>query len=157
MSARSMWQGNVKILFLLAIVIFLGATTIPQTRAWINPDIDPVQKKAPTAIVGDNIYVVWFTDKGTPNSNGEVMFRASQDGGETFGEKINLSNSTNADSISAEIAADASTVIVTWWEKTNQTDTPVVRISTDMGNTFGPVLELAVNGTIGTGEAKPLL
>jgi hypothetical protein len=31
------------------------------------------------------------------------MFRASVDGGVTFGDKINLSNSTDADSIDAEL------------------------------------------------------
>jgi hypothetical protein len=35
---------------------------------------------------------LWFTDKGTPNSNGEVIFRASVDDGATFGNKTNPSN-----------------------------------------------------------------
>lgn len=52
---------------------------------------------------------MWFTDKGMPNTNGEVIFRMSQDGGETFGEKMNLSNTTDTDSIDAEVAADAET------------------------------------------------
>jgi hypothetical protein len=37
-------------------------------------------------------------------------------GGVTFADKINLSNTTAADSIAAEIAADGSNVIITWWE-----------------------------------------
>jgi hypothetical protein len=44
------------------------------------------------------------------NSNGEVMLRASTDGGSTFGDKINLSNTTNADSWKAEIDPDADSV-----------------------------------------------
>jgi hypothetical protein len=50
--------------------------------------------KAPVAISGDNIYAVWWTNK---SGNDEVMFRASSDGGKTFGEKTYLSNTTNAD------------------------------------------------------------
>ncbi|MDQ3836363.1 MAG: hypothetical protein M3270_05450, partial [Thermoproteota archaeon] len=44
---------------------------------------------------GNNVYIVWWTNK---SENWEVMFRASNDGGQTFGDKINLSNSTDADS-----------------------------------------------------------
>jgi hypothetical protein len=60
-------------------------------------------KKAPTVISGDNVYVVWFTNKGTPNSNGEVIFRPSTDGGAAFGEKINLSNSVSNSSYAHSI------------------------------------------------------
>lgn len=77
------------------------------------------------------------------------MFRASTDNGQTFGDKINLSNTTDADSTRVEIDSDADSVVVTWWE-TNQTDdTPVMRVSTDNGETFGRLLKLATNGTIG--------
>jgi hypothetical protein len=102
--------------------------------------------KAPPAITGDNVYVAWWTNK---TGNNEVLFRASTDNGQTFGEKINLSNSTDAESTRVEIDSDADSVVVTWWE-TNQTDdTPVMKVSTDNGETFGPLLKLATNGTMG--------
>jgi len=104
------------------------------------------ERKAPPAITGDNVYVAWWTNK---TGNDEVLFRASTDGGATFGDKINLSNTTDADSTRAEIDSDADSVVATWWE-TNQTDdTPVMRVSNDNGATFGPVLTLAANGTLG--------
>ena len=45
-------------------------------------------------VFGDNVYM-WTnnTEYGTE----EVMFRASNDGGATFSDKINLSNTTDAD------------------------------------------------------------
>jgi hypothetical protein len=81
------------------------------------------------------------------------MFRASTDGSATFGDKINLSNTTDADSWRVEIEGEGDNVVLTWWE-TNQTgiDTPVARISNDGGQTFGPVLTLSANGTIGVTE-----
>jgi hypothetical protein len=82
------------------------------------------------------------------------MFRASTDGGATFGDKINLSNSTNSDSWKVEIDANADSVIVTWWETNQTSDTPVMRVSNDNGATFGPVLTLATNGTIGSTEGE---
>jgi hypothetical protein len=74
------------------------------------------------------------------------MFRASNDAGQTFSDKINLSNSTDADSWRVEIAAEGENVAVSWWETNQTSDTPVARISNDGEATFGPVLRLATNG-----------
>ncbi|MGH9911650.1 MAG: hypothetical protein ACRD4W_04325 [Nitrososphaeraceae archaeon] len=105
-------------------------------------------KKAPPAITGDNVYAAWWTNDSASNNN-DVFFRASTDGGTSFGDKINLSNTTDVDSTRAEIDSDADSVVVTWWE-TNQTDdTPVMKVSNDNGATFGPLLTLATNGTLG--------
>jgi hypothetical protein len=113
------------------------------------------------------------------------MFRASTDEGATFSDRINLSNTTDADSWRVEIAGEGDTVVVSWWEtttRTNQTtnqtgtagagtanqtegqgagtaepqqqDIPVMRVSNDAGETFGPVLMLATNGTIGVTEEE---
>jgi hypothetical protein len=88
------------------------------------------------------------------DGNEEVIFRASTDGGATFGDKINLSNTTNADSTRAEIDSDADSVVVTWWETNQTSDTPVMKVSGDNGATFGPSLVLAKNGTIGEAEEE---
>jgi hypothetical protein len=108
-----------------------------------------IDKKAPIAISGDNVYIVWFNDQNTPNNNSELFFRSSNDSGITFADKINLSNTTTADSINGEIAADGNNVIITWWERNSTSEEPVVRVSTDSGTTFGPILRLTSNGTIG--------
>jgi hypothetical protein len=76
------------------------------------------------------------------------MFRASTDVGATFTDKINLSNTTDADSWRVEISGEGDTVIVSWWETNQTSDIPVARISTDAGETFGPMIMLAANGTI---------
>ena len=99
---------------------------------------------------GDNVYIVWWTNK---SENWEVMFRASTDGGQTFGDKINLSNSSDTESQNAEIVATGeNNVYVSWWETSAETGSSesVLRVSTDAGQTFGPVLMLSTNGTINT-------
>jgi hypothetical protein len=53
------------------------------------------------------------------------MFRASTDGGATFGDKINLSNTTNADSWKAKIDSDADSLVVTGG---NQMKHPMFRL-----------------------------
>jgi hypothetical protein len=50
-----------------------------------------LKTQAPIATSGNNTYIAWWDNK---TGNDEVMFRASTDGGKTFWDKINLSNST---------------------------------------------------------------
>ena len=78
-----------------------------------------------------------------------MLFRASNDNGASFGDKINLSNNTTSESVEAMIEALGDNVYVTWWERNETANDPVMRISNDNGLTFGPILSLANNGTIG--------
>jgi hypothetical protein len=150
----------VMILTMVTAVIPVGATTllpslptqIQSARAFVSTG-EIEQRKAPIAISGDNVYIVWFNDKGTPNKNSEVMFKASTDAGKIFSNKTNLSNTPNVDSINAEIAASGNNVYVTWWERNQTSNEPVMRVSNDNGKTFGEKIMLSNNAT----TAKPLL
>jgi hypothetical protein len=128
---------------------------LPVSQSAEATPLDPIaisrSALAPAVVSGDNIYIAWWTNN-TENGNEEVMFRASNDGGATFTDKINLSNTTDADSWRVEIAGEGDNVIVSWWETNQTSDTPVARISNDAGQTFGPLLRLATNGTIGSTE-----
>ncbi len=135
---------NVKIILGAMITITLGTTAITTTPLTFRSAYAKVMDHldAPPAISGNNVYVAWGTNK---TGNDEIMFRASTDQGQRFGDKINLSNTTDANSTRVEIDSDADSVVVTWWE-TNQTeDTPVMRVSNDNGKTFGPLMKLATN------------
>jgi hypothetical protein len=147
---------------LFTLVTIIGVPTAATITIGINQSADAAiittesntmkrSAAAPVVVSGDDIYVAWWTNK-TTNNNEEVMFRASNDGGQTFGDKINLSNTTDADSWRVEIAGEGTDVAVTWWETNQTADTPVARISNDGGQTFGPVLRLAANGTISSTE-----
>jgi hypothetical protein len=111
--------------------------------------IDPTtgDRKAPAIVSGDNIYIAWGTNN-TENGNEEVMFRASTDAGATFSNSTNLSNTTDADSWRVEIAGEGDTVVVSWWETNQTSDVPVARISTDAGETFGPMIMLGMDGPV---------
>jgi hypothetical protein len=140
-------------------LIALGTTTLAilAAESAYGTIIDGAKKRvaekkgdpAKIATSGDNVYIAWGTNN---TAHPDIMFRASTDGGKTFGEKINLSNTSNVDSVDREIAASGSNVFVAWWERGNQTNNEaVMKISTDNGKTFGPMLKLASNGTIGSG------
>jgi len=138
--------------FALAIAAATTTLQLIAASAFSDPGTGERAEKAPVVVSGggNNIYVVWGTDKNTVNKNGELMFRVSNDGGKTFSNKINLSNSTNADAIDQMISVDDNTIAVTWWEHNQTASVPVMRISTNNGQTFSPILKLAANGTIGT-------
>jgi hypothetical protein len=147
--------------FTFATIILIAGTTavivsMPLLSASAQRFMDresnlAVEPKAPMAVSqdGNNVYIVWWTNK---SENWEVMFRASNDGGQTFGDKINLSNSTDTESQNAEILAAGDSVYVSWWETSPETGSSesVLRVSTDAGQTFGPMIMLGVNGTIST-------
>jgi hypothetical protein len=142
---------NAKIILGVITMITLGITATAMVRiqsaeAILTGPGPGRSEAAPVAITGDNVYVAWWTNK---TGNDEVLFRASTDAGKTFGDKINLSNTTDADSTRVEIDSDADSVVVTWWETNDTSDVPVMRVSDDNGKTFGPLLNLATNGTIG--------
>jgi len=40
-------------------------------------------------------------------------------------------------------------VAVSWWERNQTGNVPVMKVSTDNGKTFGPLLKLATNDTLG--------
>jgi hypothetical protein len=131
--------------------VFIASAVLVTTEAEAKRKIRLVEEallRAPIATSDNNVYITWWSNK---TGNFEVMFRASTDNGATFGDKINLSNTTEADSDDAEIAASGNSVYVTWWERNETSDTPVARVSNDNGATFGQILMLATNGTIGGG------
>ena len=145
-------MNNGNLLRVILGITILGTTLIATTT--LGEAFAPTSRRAPPAVTGDNVYVAWWTNN-TSNNNDEVNFRASTDGGQTFGDKINLSNTTDFDSSNAEIDSDGDSVVVTWWETNQTSDTPVMRVSNDNGATFGPILRLAPNGTIGEAEEEP--
>jgi len=135
----------------IIISIFLAATTglspiSAQTTSEVM--VDAGKNRALIATSGENIYTVWWSWSNQTGAY-EVMFRASVDGGQTFSDKINLSNTTDAESVDAQIAASGDSVFVTWWEQNQTANEPVMKISNDNGMMFGPLLRLAANGTIG--------
>ena len=101
---------------------------------------------APIATSGNNVYLVWT---GNDTGHLEILFRASSDNAQTFGDKINLSNTPNVNSIDMQIATSGNYVYISWWEDYgNGTRIPLFRASNDNGQTFEPVLSPSENGPI---------
>ena len=142
---------NKKLVLVVIVVITLG-TAIIATTTTIQQQVDAVTSKrdfqggTQTSIFENDVYVAWWTNK---TGNDEVMYRLSSDAGKTFTDKVNLSNTLNSDSVDVEISADEGRVAVSWWERNQTVNEPVIRISNVNGKTFAPVLKLASDGPIG--------
>lgn len=136
------------VIFGIILVTTVGGTTPLGQQAEGIRGAESARAALPASSVtsGENVYIVWASNKtGTP----DIMFRASTDGGQTFNDKVNLSNSSDADSTDAALSAEGGSVTVTWWETNQTSQEPLARTSSDNGETFGPTMNLATNGTIG--------
>jgi len=103
----------------------------------------------PQIVVSDkNVYVVWREQTFGGMGYGDILFRASADGGDTFGPAINLSNSTAA-SHDSKIATYGNNVYVVWVETGTGTQygLPIkdvfFRRSTDNGTSFDTAINLS--------------
>ncbi|WP_415311629.1 hypothetical protein [Candidatus Nitrosocosmicus sp. FF01] len=84
------------------------------------------------------------------------MFKASKDGGQTFGDKINLSNSTNGTSVEADIAVSGNNVYVTFADNKTGSADAYIMTSNDNGKTFNPAIKLTDNSNSTLANQVPL-
>ena len=124
----------------------IGTTAVPEIASNVSSiEIAPILL-APMATSGDNVYIVWPSNQ---TGRLEIVFRASSDNGQTFMDKVNLSNTPNTDSLDPEIASSGNDVYISWWEDYgNGTKAPVFKASNDNGRTFQSALSLSENGPI---------
>jgi hypothetical protein len=95
-------------------------------------------------VFGNSVYIVWL-DQGEDGST-NILFRASADGGETFGDAVNISSNANEETF-PKIAAYDGKVYIAWnvigetsGDRENQGLFFVT--SLDGGNTFGDIMTL---------------
>jgi hypothetical protein len=109
----------------------------------------------------DHVYAVWLDED--EQGNGIILFKASNDGGETFGNPITIAHNvtTNNDFTFPKVAAYGDNVYIAWnvvdsrstqGEGEMITDLLYVK-SSDQGNTFSPPIKLNNNGEK-VGEAQ---
>jgi hypothetical protein len=112
--------------------------------AWVDREfID-----APIAASGDDVYVTWASQR---SGDWEVLLRASHDAGKTFEDTINLSESPGVNSFQPDIAVWGDLVSIAFHDARSGEDGVYVRISTDKGRTFGPLIRIPGAGS----EAHP--
>lgn len=141
---HSYYYTTIGIVIIAAVMVAAAVTTISIQKVHAGPcqtRDECFPTKAPIATSGhNNVYMTWWSNK---TGNDEVMFKASADGGKTFSNKINLSNTPKSDSQDVQIAASGSNVYVSWWERNQTMNEPVLKVSNDNGKTFGELIMLS--------------
>jgi hypothetical protein len=100
-----------------------------------------------TAASKNNVYVVWSeSTQSSTDNNYDIYFKASSDGGKTFGRTINLSDNPSF-SEHPQIAAVENNVYVVWTDNTSGHKEVLFRMSTDQGKAFGKVLTISDENT----------
>ncbi len=90
--------------------------------------------RASIALSGDNnVYLTWWDNK---TGDWQVFSRASTDNGKTFGDTVNISNSSDARSIGARMAAQGNNLYISWIGIKPGEKQVMFRSSNDNGDTF---------------------
>jgi hypothetical protein len=92
------------------------------------------------AASGSNVYVIW-TDT-TPGNLLDILFRASNNNGTSFGTPINLSNNAGSSQL-PQIAASGSNVYVTWSDTTPGDNDILFAVSNNNGTSFGTPINIS--------------
>jgi len=108
----------------------IGSSAVKTLKA---PPSDTISVDTVVATSGNNEYVAWWDNT---TGNWEVSFVKSSDGGKTFDNAINLSNSSDARSVGARMAAEGNNVYVAWMEIKPGEKHVMIRTSIDNGQTF---------------------
>ena len=91
------------------------------------------------------VYVAWEGTVPVSDSyNFQVFLRVSNDYGATFGETLNISEST-AEAREPQIAAEGKNVYIVWQDNTPRNNDIFLRTSSDYGATFGKGVNLSSN------------
>ena len=96
--------------------------------------VSPTPPIPPTPPEVNNVCTVWFDDTDTPGNN-EIFFAFSTDGGLTFSEPDNISETTG-NSLGPQVICEGNNVYVVWQDEILGSDEIFFAFSTDGGLTF---------------------
>jgi hypothetical protein len=131
-------------------LLVMAVVLIPYTES-LNAKTTTRVDDAPLVVSGSNVYTVW--PNGTSNLHSvPIFFTKSTDGGKTFAHTMIISSpNTNPKTfvvnVNVSIGASGNNIAVTWWTNKTGIFNPVIRTSSDGGNTFANIIRL--NSTAG--------
>jgi hypothetical protein len=124
-------------------ILFRASSDGGQTFGTTQPISDSEGSDGDITSVGQNIYIVWKSDD-VPGGDDEIFFRASTDGGQTFGPILNLSNNPTESQL-GRVAAYGQNVYVVWEDTALGNEEIFFRASNNGGQTFGQVQNLSMD------------
>jgi hypothetical protein len=143
----------IMISFPMAFGLFQAHQALAQRHEIPIQPPEEVVEKAPVAVSGNNIYTAWNNASASLHGDA-IFFTKSTDGGKTFSNAMVLSPPNTNPKVTVirnnvNINAAGSNIAVTWWTNETGALNPVIRTSTDGGNTFGNLIRLNSTSTVG--------
>jgi hypothetical protein len=135
----------------ILIIIFVASVMVnPLQRASsLDPSqTSPSRNRPAITLNEDNVFVVW-PDNKTSTGKSDIFIAKSIDGGASFKDILNLSNTTGR-SANPELIISDSNIYVTWLEDFNNSGNWEIffKASTDNGTTFSPIITLNATTSI---------
>jgi hypothetical protein len=133
-------SGNREVLFTRSVD---NGTSFDKIKNLSNNTSDSFNQEI--AVFGETVYVVWL-DQSEEDDETNILLKASDDGGETFGRTVNISSNANQETF-PKVAAFEGSVYIAWNMADDQLDERdneglfFVR-SLDGGNTFDNIIKL---------------
>jgi hypothetical protein len=97
------------------------------------------------AVSGNNVSVVWVEQ--VTGGHRKIFFRASTDGGMSFGPTLQLSENTFGVVEYPNVAVSGSNVYVVWRDPSIVKGEIYLKVSTDNGSTFGNIINVSTSPT----------
>ena len=135
---------------MISLYAVLGSQTITQAALAKSCCTHGVEL-APVLVTGANVYTAW-NNASTTSHGFPIFFTKSTNGGKTFANTMIISSPNKNPKVfvinqNISISASGNNVAVTWWTNKTGTFNPVIRTSSDGGNTFSNIIRL--NSTSG--------
>ncbi len=93
----------------------------------------------------DTLFIIW-KEFDISAFSGDILFSSSVDGGQTFTDSFNLSETLGGDAFFPQIAVSGANIYVVWGDAINLET--FLAVSTDGGQTFGEPLNLSTSGFV---------
>ncbi len=139
-------------ILILALLLIVTMVTNPLELAYsqLDPSQTSLTRQRPVITLdGENVFVVW--PENTTTTNSEIFLARSADGGATFEDTFNLSN-TSGRSANPVLVKSGENIFAVWLENNNNTDNWEVffRASPDNGVNFNEIMN--ISNTTGASE-----
>ena len=119
----------------------------------LSEDLPGYSEQPSVAVNGNDVYLVWRETTSNPSSD-EIYYSRSTDGGVTFSDSINLSNTAGTSGVPV-VANSGNNVYIAWADSGSlpaSSSETLLRKSTDNGATFESTINLSNSNFINSGK-----
>ena len=132
-------------IFILILISSIMVNPLQLASSLDPSQTSPSRNRPAITLNEDNVFVVW-PDNKTSTGKSDIFLAKSLDGGASFNDVLNLSNTTGR-SANPELILSGTNIYVTWLEDLNNSDNWEIffKASNDNGTTFNKPINISNN------------